>query len=82
MFGRVMRSTGGPKGYDKRLDMVEELIRETGKTGWAVSMQLILEDEANAVLREPKCADDAKGSDVPVDGDSVSTANLGSLLEV
>ncbi|KAK0219451.1 hypothetical protein EDD85DRAFT_961179 [Armillaria nabsnona] len=80
MFGRVMRCTGGPKGYDKRLDMVEELIRETGKTGWAVSMQLILEDEANAVLKEPKYSDDAKGSDIPVDGDSVSTANLGSLV--
>ncbi len=82
MFGRVTRSTGGLKGYDKGLDMVEELIRETGKTGWVVSMQLILEDEASAVLKEPKCADDAKGSDIPVDGDSVSTANLRSLLEV
>ncbi|PBK68183.1 hypothetical protein ARMSODRAFT_976042 [Armillaria solidipes] len=54
MFGRVMRSNlkGDPKGYGKRLDMVKELIRESGKTDWAIDMRLIKRADANAVLKE------------------------------
>ena len=42
MFGRTVHITGEPKKYKRRLEMAEELMKETGRTDWAISMGLVL----------------------------------------
>jgi len=42
MFGRILRTVGPPKKYKRRLDMGEELVKETGRTDWAIAMGLIV----------------------------------------
>ncbi|KAL4938476.1 hypothetical protein BDV06DRAFT_231844 [Aspergillus oleicola] len=41
MHGRILRTTGAPRGYRRRLDLVEELIQETGKDDWAIGLGMI-----------------------------------------
>ncbi len=70
MFGCVVRRTGDRKDYAQRLDMVKDLVRESGRSDWAVDMGLIKSDE----VEELKFADETKGSNIP--GDDGSTAKL------
>ncbi|KAI0070429.1 hypothetical protein K474DRAFT_797090 [Panus rudis PR-1116 ss-1] len=42
MFGRRLYVSSGPKQYTRRLDMAKELIKESGRDDWAISMGLIL----------------------------------------
>ena len=45
MYGRVIKVDGNPpKKYTRRLEMAHELIKETGRTDWAVRMGLINAD--------------------------------------
>ena len=44
MYGCVIKRDGNPpKKYKRRLDLANELVRETGRTDWAVRMGLINE---------------------------------------
>lgn len=45
MFGRRVYVEGQPKKYTRRLDMAKELIEETGREDWAVSLGLVLSSE-------------------------------------
>lgn len=42
MHGRVVRAEGEPKAYGRRLDLVDELIKETGRDDWAISLGMIV----------------------------------------
>jgi hypothetical protein len=42
MFGRTVSVVAGPKYYHRRLDMANEMIENSGRSDWAVSMGLIL----------------------------------------
>jgi hypothetical protein len=42
MFGRTVGVVAGPKRYRRRLDMANEMIENSGRSDWAVSMGLIL----------------------------------------
>jgi hypothetical protein len=46
MYGRFVQTVGEPKKYIRRLDMVNDLIKETGRNDWAVAMRLIKADES------------------------------------
>ncbi|KAL4870422.1 hypothetical protein BDV12DRAFT_184443 [Aspergillus spectabilis] len=41
MHGRILRTTETPRGYRRRLDLVEELIQETGRDDWAIGLGMI-----------------------------------------
>ena len=41
MHGRVIRQQGEPNFYHRRLDLAEQLIRETGRDDWALQMGMI-----------------------------------------
>ncbi|KAI4187168.1 MAG: hypothetical protein L6R41_002995 [Letrouitia leprolyta] len=41
MYGRVLRTKGKPISYRRRLDMVDQLIAESGRTDWAVGLGMI-----------------------------------------
>ncbi|KAJ5534918.1 hypothetical protein N7527_001172 [Penicillium freii] len=41
MYGRTIRVVGKPIPYTRRLDLVEELIRETGRDDWAMGLGMI-----------------------------------------
>ncbi|KAK0463197.1 uncharacterized protein EV420DRAFT_1160348 [Desarmillaria tabescens] len=51
MFDRIVRKYGEEKGYKRRLEMVEELVRASKKGDWAVQMRLIKPDEVAALLK-------------------------------
>ena len=42
MKGRVIRVKGKRKKYSRRLDMAEELIKETGRNDWAYRLGMIV----------------------------------------
>ena len=41
MYERVAKVVGEPKQYERRLDMVNEIIEETGKENWAVELKML-----------------------------------------
>ncbi|KAL6228852.1 hypothetical protein BDW75DRAFT_226129 [Aspergillus navahoensis] len=41
MHGRIVRTVGTPIGYRRRLDLVQELIQETGRDDWAIGLGMI-----------------------------------------
>jgi hypothetical protein len=41
MHGRIMRTVGTPIEYSRRLDLVQELIQETGRDDWAIGLGMI-----------------------------------------
>ncbi|KAI9665105.1 MAG: hypothetical protein M1821_006553 [Bathelium mastoideum] len=42
MYGRIIKADeGSPKQYGRRLELAEELVKETGRTDWAVRLGLI-----------------------------------------
>lgn len=41
MYGRVLRTEGKPISYRRRLDMVDQLIKESGRDDWAVGLGMI-----------------------------------------
>lgn len=41
MYGRTIRVVGKPIPYTRRLDLAEELIRETGRDDWAIGLGMI-----------------------------------------
>jgi hypothetical protein len=41
MFGRVVSQGGPAKAYRRRLDLANELIKETGRDDWAIAMGMI-----------------------------------------
>jgi hypothetical protein len=41
MHGRILRVVGQAKSYERRRDLVDELVKETGKDDWAVSLGMI-----------------------------------------
>lgn len=41
MYGRVIERDGEPKKYDRRLDLANELIRETGRKDWAIRLGMV-----------------------------------------
>ena len=41
MYGRVLRTKGKPIPYRRRLDLVEQLIKESGRSDWAVGLGMI-----------------------------------------
>ncbi|EEP82650.1 predicted protein [Uncinocarpus reesii 1704] len=45
MHGRIIKLDGEPKSYERRLKLAEELIRETGRRGWALRMGMVVDDE-------------------------------------
>ncbi|KAL8965632.1 MAG: hypothetical protein Q9197_006416 [Variospora fuerteventurae] len=47
MYGRTMEVVGEPKRYLRRRDLAEQLIRESGRDDWAVTMGLIVKDRAS-----------------------------------
>ncbi|KAK0451156.1 uncharacterized protein EV420DRAFT_724524 [Desarmillaria tabescens] len=75
MFGRVVRREGDRTDYDQRLDMVKDLVQQSGKDDWAIDMGLIKPAEAAAALKERKYSNESKCSDILEDG-SVSTVSL------
>ncbi|KAG7441904.1 uncharacterized protein BT62DRAFT_936536 [Guyanagaster necrorhizus] len=70
MFGRVIRREGEPKDYDRRLDMVEDLICQTGKVDWAIAMGLIKPAEAVAAPEKSPSKYPDENPSVPVDGNA------------
>ncbi|KAK0200599.1 hypothetical protein DFS33DRAFT_1376101 [Desarmillaria ectypa] len=46
MFGRIVQREGDRKDYAQRLDMVKDLICQSGKSDWAIGMGLIKPAEA------------------------------------
>ena len=41
MHGHVVRTQGGPKVYHRRLDLANHLIKETGKSDWAIKLGMV-----------------------------------------
>ncbi|KAG8810088.1 hypothetical protein FRC17_003105 [Serendipita sp. 399] len=41
MFGRVVQTSGEPVAYRRRLDLAEELIKESGRDDWAIGLGMI-----------------------------------------
>ena len=41
MYGTVTKDVGEPKGYDRRLSLVNELIQETGRRDWALGLGMV-----------------------------------------
>lgn len=52
MHGCVVRVVGLPKSYARRLDLVEELIRESGRRDWAIGLGMIVPESAVKTERE------------------------------
>jgi len=48
MFGRTVYKTGKPKHYGRRLLMAQELVKESGRSDWAIGMGLIAPTESEA----------------------------------
>lgn len=44
MHGRVLKVAGQPKPYVRRLDLAEELIRESGRSDWAIGLGMVVPD--------------------------------------
>ncbi|KAH0827302.1 hypothetical protein J3R83DRAFT_3925 [Lanmaoa asiatica] len=42
MFGRIVSQVGPAKPYQRRLDLANELIEETGRDDWAIAMGMIV----------------------------------------
>ena len=47
MKGCVLRVEGKPKAYARRLDLANELVEESGRDDWAVSLGMIVADKPN-----------------------------------
>lgn len=41
MYGYLIRATGEPTPYKRRLDLAEELIKDTGREDWAIGLGMI-----------------------------------------
>ncbi|KAK0451153.1 uncharacterized protein EV420DRAFT_1482562 [Desarmillaria tabescens] len=46
MYDLIVRVEGKPKWYERRLDMVKELVKETGRKDWAICMRLMVEEDS------------------------------------
>ena len=41
MYGRSIYAEGPPRAYKRRLDLAEQLIKETGRDDWAIRLGMI-----------------------------------------
>lgn len=53
MHGRIIKVEGSRKKYERRLDMVQELIKETGRNDWAIRMGAIVSQSDQDAFKEP-----------------------------
>lgn len=42
MHGRVLKMVGLPKSYERRLDLAEELIKDSGRRDWAIGLGMVV----------------------------------------
>ena len=54
MYGRSICADGPPKGYKRRLDLADELIRATGRKDWAIRMGMVQADDPLSSEQGPK----------------------------
>lgn len=47
MHGHVLGVKGKPKAYARRLDLAKELIKETGKSDWAVGLGMVKAEDVS-----------------------------------
>lgn len=52
VFGRRVSVSVPAKNYGRRLDMVKDLVHQTGQHAWAVKMDLVSEENIQKLLRE------------------------------
>lgn len=48
MYGRIIRVIGEPKPYERRLDLMNELVEETGRDDWAIGLGMKIPDTGDA----------------------------------
>lgn len=48
MHGNIIKVDGQPKKYGRRLEMAQELIKETGRDDWAIRLGMIVQPVENA----------------------------------
>ena len=51
MYGRVVRTSGQPVLYNRRLDLVHQLIKESGRDDWALGLGMIARSSENGGKR-------------------------------
>jgi hypothetical protein len=56
MYGKVMKKHGAPKQYARRLDLADELIKDTGRKDWAIRLGMIqaTKSEGDNIEQGPK----------------------------
>ena len=56
MYGKVIKAHGPPKPYARRLDLADELIKDTGRKDWAIRLGMIqaTKDEGGNIEQGPK----------------------------
>ena len=47
LYGRVLKVAGPPQAYTRRLDLVDELIKESGRDDWALGLGVISASRLN-----------------------------------
>ncbi|KAG8830440.1 hypothetical protein FRC18_008080 [Serendipita sp. 400] len=50
MFGRIVRASGEPRAYKRRLDLAKELIQESGRDDWAIGLGMISVNRTTAAV--------------------------------
>lgn len=53
IHGHLLKATGRPHKYKKRLDVANELIEETGRNGWAIGVGMIPKPTTTSTTAEP-----------------------------
>ncbi|KAK0430942.1 hypothetical protein EV421DRAFT_1893448 [Armillaria borealis] len=62
MYDRVVRTQGEPKKYERRLDMAADLIVETGRKDWAISIALVKANEVETIIERHGSRSNKNGS--------------------
>lgn len=50
MYGRTVTPTGPPRSYKRRLELTEELVKETGRGDWAIGLGMANQDDVERFL--------------------------------
>ncbi|KAI5369434.1 hypothetical protein Slin14017_G003130 [Septoria linicola] len=48
MHNRLVKVKAGPKAYDRRRDLADELVKETGKKHWAMKLGMLPAEKNDA----------------------------------